>query len=242
MKQNEVPPFLIALYISWKTNNLLEQSQIEKASQLYSEYGIGIDNKPTHVYEICNVSYARLLLAQGKLDEAEGLISELYTSVSDGQRIERMIELKIISTILNKIRGDRKNAVINLMEAMEIASEENLLGFFLFNFVDIDDLFDEVFKIHATTKTNISNKFIDNLKSALKKSSNLKKTNFEAILSSREQDTLKLIARNLSNQEIADKLFISLNTVKTHVKNIYIKLEVDNRTKAVAKARELGIV
>ena len=55
-------------------------------------------------------------------------------------------------------------------------------------------------------------------------------------------DTLKLIAEDLSNQEIADKLFISLNTVKTHVKNIYLKLEADNRTKAIAKAKELGII
>jgi LuxR family maltose regulon positive regulatory protein len=242
MKQNEVPPFLVALYVSWKSSNLLEQNQIEDASHLFSEYGIGSEKEKTHVYEMCNVSYIRLLLAQGKLEEAEGLISELYTSVSDGQRIERMIELKIISTILYKMRGDRKNAIINLMNAMEIASEENLLGFFLFNFIDIDNLFEEVFKIHATTKTNIPNKFIANLKLALEKRKNFKKTNPDAILSSREQDTLKLIARDLSNQEIADKLFVSLNTVKSHLKNIYLKLEVGNRAKAVAKAKALGIV
>ena len=61
-------------------------------------------------------------------------------------------------------------------------------------------------------------------------------------LSARELDTLKLIAGDLSNQEIADKLFISLNTVKTHIKNIYLKLEADNRAKAIAKARELYLV
>ena len=52
---------------------------------------------------------------------------------------------------------------------------------------------------------------------------------FEAVLSAREFDALKLIAEDLSNQEIADKLFVSLNTVKTHVKNIFLKLEVDSR-------------
>ena len=61
-------------------------------------------------------------------------------------------------------------------------------------------------------------------------------------LSTRELDTLKLIAEDLVNQEIADKLFISLNTVKTHLKNIYLKLEVDNRTEAVTKAKETGII
>jgi LuxR family maltose regulon positive regulatory protein len=53
---------------------------------------------------------------------------------------------------------------------------------------------------------------------------------------------IKQIAGNMSNQEIADNLFISLNTVKTHIKNIYLKFDVDNRTKAVARAKELGLI
>jgi len=47
---------------------------------------------------------------------------------------------------------------------------------------------------------------------------------------------------SISNQEIAGKLFVSLNTVKTQAKNIYLKLDVDSRTKAVAKAKELGLI
>jgi len=153
-----------------------------------------------------------------------------------------MIELKLLSTEYFIRRSDRKNAIHSLLEAMEIASDENLLGFFVFSYVNINDLFEDVFKIHATSKTNISKKFIDNLKLGLEKRKNLNKSNYEAIISTRELDTLKLIAQNFSNQEIADKLFISLNTVKTHLKNIYLKLEVDNRVNAVDKAKELGIV
>ena len=242
IRQNKVPPFLVSLYISWKTQYLLDHDQIEEASHLFSDHGIGFDNKKTHINEMCHVSYVKLLLAQGKLDEAEALISKLYASVSEGQRIERMIELKLLSTDYFIRRSDRKNAIQNLIEAMEIASDENLLGFFVFGYVNIDDLFEDVFKIHATSKTKISGKFIDNLKLGLEERNNLKRTNFEAIISTRELDTLKLIAQNFSNQEVADKLFISLNTVKTHLKNIYLKLEVDNRANAVDKAKELGIV
>ena len=64
----------------------------------------------------------------------------------------------------------------------------------------------------------------------------------KAGLSARELDALKLIAEDLTNQEIADKLFISLQTVKTHVKNILLKLDVDSRIRAVTKAKELGII
>ncbi len=100
----------------------------------------------------------------------------------------------------------------------------------------------EAFKEIAVTKTNIPTKFIDSLKLALERKEKLKKMNFGIDLSARELETIKLIAADLTNQQIADKLFISLNTVKTHLKNIYLKLEVDNRAKAVAKAKEIGIV
>jgi ATP/maltotriose-dependent transcriptional regulator MalT len=50
------------------------------------------------------------------------------------------------------------------------------------------------------------------------------------------------MAQDLSNQEIADQLFISLNTVKTHVRHILWKLDVEKRAQAVTKAKKLGII
>ena len=61
-------------------------------------------------------------------------------------------------------------------------------------------------------------------------------------LSSREKEVLAMLALGLSNQEIADKLFVSLNTVKTHLSNIYMKLDVKRRTQAVKKGKELQII
>ncbi len=61
-------------------------------------------------------------------------------------------------------------------------------------------------------------------------------------MSKREYDVLELMAQGLSNQEIADKLFISLNTVKTHSSNLFMKLDVKRRTQAVQHAKELGIL
>jgi LuxR family maltose regulon positive regulatory protein len=61
-------------------------------------------------------------------------------------------------------------------------------------------------------------------------------------LSERELEVLRLIALGYSNQQIADQLFISLNTTKSHVKNILSRLQVENRTQAVARARELGVL
>lgn len=58
----------------------------------------------------------------------------------------------------------------------------------------------------------------------------------------REYEVLQLIAQGLSNQEIATRMFVSLNTVKTHTSNLFSKLEAQRRTQAVQKARALGLL
>lgn len=61
-------------------------------------------------------------------------------------------------------------------------------------------------------------------------------------ISKREYDVLELIAQGLTNQEVADKLFVSTNTVKTHLSNLFSKLDVNRRTQAVQRAKELNLL
>lgn len=67
---------------------------------------------------------------------------------------------------------------------------------------------------------------------------NLKSSN----ISQREYEILKLLAQGHSNQEIADQLFISLSTVKSHVSNLYSKLDVKRRTQAIQQAKKLSLL
>jgi ATP/maltotriose-dependent transcriptional regulator MalT len=61
-------------------------------------------------------------------------------------------------------------------------------------------------------------------------------------LSERELEVLRLIAAGLSNRRISEELYISLSTAKTHLRNIYGKLNVHSRTKAIVKAKELALL
>ena len=61
-------------------------------------------------------------------------------------------------------------------------------------------------------------------------------------LSPRELEILKLIAQGLSNREISERLFLALDTVKGHNRRIFDKLQVQSRTEAIARARELGLL
>jgi LuxR family maltose regulon positive regulatory protein len=83
-------------------------------------------------------------------------------------------------------------------------------------------------------------------KEAPEQTSTLKPQDPDAVwidpLSDRELEVLQLIAEGLTNQEIASRLFLSINTIKVHTRNIFQKLGVNHRTQAVAKARALGVL
>jgi len=241
IKNNDIPPYLSSSYIGWKIYLFIENDQIDDAIHIISEYGLDCSKKKTLANEGAYSAYLRLLLAQNKLDEAEPLLSELLALANENSAIEKIIELKISYAVLFKLRGNYEKAIASLIEAFELAADENLLYYFVNEHGRIKDIIKKAFVVIATTKTNIPAKFIDNLKQALERKEKNKNMNLGTDISARELDTLKLIG-DLSNQEIADKLFVSLNTVKTHLKNIYLKLEVDNRTKAVTKAKDLGMI
>jgi ATP/maltotriose-dependent transcriptional regulator MalT len=61
-------------------------------------------------------------------------------------------------------------------------------------------------------------------------------------ISKRELEVLQLMANGLSNQEIASRLFVSLNTIKTHSSNLFQKLEVKRRTQAIETGKKIGII
>ena len=112
--------------------------------------------------------------------------------------------------------------------------------------IEIEKILKEVKKEKAIKSNEILDEISTDylnllLKGFEKEKKNQSQTEVE-ILSSRELDILNLLAKEYSNQQIADESFISLNTVKTHLKNINLKLEVENRNKAVEKAKELGLI
>ena len=84
--------------------------------------------------------------------------------------------------------------------------------------------------------------YVDKLLSAFAQPTEIPQSNLIELLSQRELEVLRLIAQGLSNDEISQRLFLALDTVKGHNRRIYGKLQVQRRTEAIIRARELGLL
>lgn len=242
IKQNTISPAARAVYIDMKGKMLIEQYELEKARNLFEENELGLDKEISYLEGRGYFSFVLLLITDLKFNEAEKILSQLQTMSKAANWIETLIVVKIIYAILYKHTGNKEKAIACLTESLEYATAENILMSFIYYHDRIKDLLTDIFKMQATTKTNIPKRLTDKLKLAIEKRDKLNKINLDFKLSNRELDTLQLLTEGLSNEEIAIKLFVSLNTVKTHLKNIYLKLEVNSRQKAIEKVKELNLV
>lgn len=239
LKRYKIAPFLASTYIGWKIYLLIEKQEINKAAEFAKEVGLGQHLKLSFESLFSYIHYARILIQQNKYTSAEALMSEIYAIAKNANGIERLIDLKLAYTLMYIKRKEHEKAVTEYIDALEMAAEENLLIHFLLDLDQISDILNDVYRRHAAGKTRIPDSFMQKFRKAVVSKMKQTKRNPDLGLSTREMETLKLMAENLSNQEIADRLFVSINTVKTHLKNIYLKLDVDSRTKAVKKAKEL---
>ena len=237
-QHNLLPPYFTNMFIGLKLALMIDRKQFDEANRIIKHHDLAVQNEIDFTNEAAYMTYARLLLEEYKLAEAENVLSRLLLLVKKTNRTERLIDIKISYAILYKLQKNQRMAIDSLIEAMELASVENLISFFLFGTSHTKDLIKEISKI----KTNIPKVFIDKVQLVFERKEMLNNVLPVYDLSKREMETLRLIAEDLSNQEIADKLFVSLNTTKTHIRSILFKLDVKKRTHAIGKAREMGII
>ena len=241
IKQNTVSPSARAIYIDMKGKLLIDNNEYEEASKFFKINGLSPVKEISYVEDRGFFSFVLLLIAQGKHKDAESILSELEMILHREKWNETLVSVKIIFAILHKNAGDNKKAISSLLDSFELASGENILMPFIYYYDRIKDLLAEASKIQTASKANFQRELLEKIKKAIEKRNIATTKNLIAELSTRELDVLRLITDGLKNREIADKLFVSLDTVKTHVRNILLKLEVDSRTRAVQKAKELGL-
>ena len=212
--------------------------EVEEAASRLNELSLspGAEHDPAREEEY--LVLARVMLAKGKLKEAKDMLSQMEKSALLGDRQARLINIYIIQAGAEQSLGKPDEAVSLLEKALRIA----LPGRYLRPFIDAGG---EIAKMLRKMRP-VSPAFVESILSAFSGSGQetvaAVKANLVDGLSEREREILRLVAQGLSNGEIANKLYITPGTTKWHLNNIFSKLGVNSRTKAVSLAQELKLL
>ena len=173
------------------------------------------------------------------------LIAALKQAANEGGRISRTIEILALQALAFQAKSDLDRGMEALAQSLTLAKPEG----FLRAFVDEGSLMARL--LYEALKRQISPGYVRQLLAAFPNDepeqaapapAKISEAEWVEPLSDREIEVIQLIAEGLTNQEIASKPYLSLNTVKVHTRNIYSKLAVNHRAQAVARARSLGIL
>jgi LuxR family maltose regulon positive regulatory protein len=180
------------------------------------------------------------------LDQAQVLLDEYWEMAEGNGWGSKTIEILGLQALLFEDMGQHDKAMDRLQRALDLAEPE---GFFRI-FVDQGPSMARL--LYQALSNGIAPGYVQRLLAAFPDiepepvSTPMKNLTSEdewvEPLSERELEVLNLIAQGLTNQEISARLYLSLNTVKAHTRNIYSKLNVNNRTQATNKARSLGLL
>jgi LuxR family maltose regulon positive regulatory protein len=193
-------------------------------------------------------AWAQVQIMLGKPDEALEVIAPMLEVALKHSLIHRVIELRLLEAQAYYVQNKKDRAWEALKPALDYAKSEGYL-----RLIDQGPVLVRLFR--EVSNQGIESQFIHRiLKAGIpeteQSASNQNLTGMHKVdpgwlieqLSSRELEVLTLMAQGLSNSEIAARLFLSTNTLKSHTQNIFGKLDVHSRVQAVNKAREFGMI
>ena len=265
-----VSPWYEAAVKAQQAHLWLAQRNLAAASCWAQESGLDIRQELNLARDHEYLSLARVLIAQGRqqaagaggpagfLHEALGLLTQLMKMAEAAGATGRVIEILVLQAVALHAQGEMDQALTTLGRALTLAQPEGYVRTFIDEGAPMGELLQQV------KAQGIAVSYVDKLLKELEKetkneqrmteplpSSSVLRPSSPALgeaegliepLSERELDVLQFLAAGLSNRGIAQELYLSVNTVKTHTKSIYGKLGVHSRTQAVARAQELDLL
>ena len=213
---------------------LLRQDNLEAAAQLAEAHELPL-------------SRARVYLAQGDASAALAVLEPLLRQAEAKGWADEKLKVMVLLAVAHHAHGDGGEALELLDGVLTLAEPDGFIRLF----VDQGPLMAQL--LSAAQDLGIMPDYVGTLLSAFSAETDENEVAQASPpassaspliepLSERELEVLQLIAQGLSNREICERLYLALSTVKGHNRNIYGKLQVQRRTEAVARARELGLV
>jgi len=239
------------------------------AAHVLAQTGINSDDPCDHRTEVIQAAHLRLLLHKGRhapdaahLPAATDLADRLLTAAETAGRMGRVIELLALRSLVRMERGETATALADLSRALHLAEPEGYVQVFLNEGEPMRALLAQFVRsarpaaepdaarlvayahglLSAAGDAQASERRADAMPDASAHAAASSAAALVEPLTDRELEVLRLIADGLTYGQVADTLIVSVNTVRFHVKSIYGKLGVDNRTTAIEQARSLHLL
>jgi LuxR family maltose regulon positive regulatory protein len=207
--------------------------------------GLSVDDELSYLREFEHITLARALVARyaaerdaGTMDEAARLLERLLSAAEDGSRTGSVLDVLMVRSVAAQLRNDLPTALGSLRRTLALAEPEGYVRIF------VDEGPPMAVLLRAVPKEETAAGHARRLLTGFGPRLGGLPVQRGLIdpLSARELDVLRLLGSDLDGPDIARELVVSLNTVRTHTKNIYAKLAVNNRRAAVRRGEELGLL
>lgn len=240
----------------------LARGEPHAAEQSLLQYGVTLSDPTNHNTEIAHLAWLRLLLHQASessaprrlLESARDLATRVLNSATIAGRMGRVLEAFTLRACVFDALEDHESALADIRHALILAESEEYVRPFLDAGAAacrlIARLRNELLTQSAPAETDPSLAYLSRLLRAFPSMpctsvppvSHTESPAFVEPLTDRELEVLRLMAEGLTYQEVADRLIVSVNTVRYHVKSLYSKLGVDRRLAALDTARAAGLL
>jgi LuxR family maltose regulon positive regulatory protein len=222
----------------------LRRGEVDRAQAWARERNLSAADELSYLREYEHITLARLLLARARaerdtagMDASLALLERLLAAAEDGGRGGSALELLVLLALAYQSRGNVPAAIDTLQRAVTLAQPEGYVRLFADEGPPMAAL------LKALAKRPAPPGYVRRLLAAASTGQPVgTPTALVDPLSERELDVLRLLATDLDGPAIARELSVSLNTMRTHTKNIYAKLGVTSRREAVRQAHELDLL
>ncbi len=218
----------------------IAQGRLDDARAWARERGVAPAEAPTFLAEYDLLTLARLLIAEGRTSDAFDLLDRILVAAQAADRNGTVIEARMLRALAHHANGDADPAATDLSAALAGGVPAGYCRLFLDEGPPMMALLGQAARAAAPE----ARKHAEHLLGASHRPPAPAPVGggAEDELSERERDVLRLLATELSGPEIAGHLYISLNTLRTHTKHIFQKLDVNTRRAAVRRATDLGLL